>query len=296
MSNIVVVGIGEIGQDIVKNLVDFGVYDVYSVVSPKDEKVKGVNRVEVDISSLDGKFEHELYDEWFEFNDIDLPTEYDEAVIVVSGKSDISGATLRVAKKLKRNLTIIYVKPDETFLSKAEKLQEKVTFAVLQEYARSAIFENLLLFDVKSIELFMGNLTVKNYFNEINSTISDYFHSWMWCENNKPLLSVMPSSTEHARIGTLGTITQDGKEIIFFPLKSHEDGVPYPTDVRYYYMLGGKKLEEDVTLLAQIKDDIVSKSEQFNTVGYGIYEVEEELETTLIHTKTAKIQKTGETE
>lgn len=294
MSNIVVVGIGEIGQDVIKNLKDYGVYKLHSVVSPDDERISGIKRHEVDIKTMDGKFEHELYDEWFESNDISLPKRYDEAVIVVSGKSDISGTTLRVAERLNKNLTIVYIRPDLTFLSKLEKMQEKVTFSILQEYARSASIKNLVLFDVKSLELFMGNLTIKNYFNQINHTIASYFHSWMWCENNKPLLSVMPSTTPHARIGTLGTMSNNDEEIIFFPLKSHDDGVPYPTDVRYYYMLGGKKLEEDVNLLSQIKDDIISKSDKFNTVGYGIFEVEEDLETTLIYTTTANIQKTGE--
>jgi hypothetical protein len=294
MSKILAIGIGNIGQQIVSNLHQYGVYELHSVLSPQDKQVNNVNPHVIDLKSMKGKLEHELYDDWFENNDLDLPKKYDECVIFVSGKSDISGATLRIANKYKDNLTIVYTHPDRTFLSEYEKMQEKVTFYVLQEYARSGLLKDLLLFDMKSIEAFMGNLSIKNYFNQINKFIADQFHSWMWCNNNEPILSVSPNFTPHAKIGTLGVIGNNGENIVFFPLKNHEDGVPYQTDVRYYYMIGDTKLEEDKNLLTTIKDDIVSKTKKFNTVGYGIYEVEDDAEATLIFTTTSKIQKLGE--
>ena len=53
---------------------------------------------------------------------------------------------INVLEKIKdRNINILYVRPDVELLTGMRFSQEKVTFNVLQEYARSGLFKNIVL-------------------------------------------------------------------------------------------------------------------------------------------------------
>ena len=294
-----VIGIGQIGRDIVSNLSEYGVYDVFSIVSAEDASENGSELIVPAPKHAAVKPAHESYDEWATNNSKKFKFPKEKTFVFVSGKSDISGILLGLLGTIKEGLgkeiSVIYVRPELSFLSNLEKLQDNVVFGIAQELARSALLEELILFDVLSIEDFLGDLSIKDYYSQINKTIADYFHQWMYCENNSPIRGDFPDTTPHSRIGTLGSVDNEGNEFTLFPLKMNDDVIPYPTDIRYYFMQGTTALGTDRTLLKKIKNNISTQSKIYKTIGYGIYEVDDGCESTLTYTKTSKIQHNGET-
>ena len=81
--------------------------------------------------------------EQYEQNAPDLKKFLDSAegacYIVIGGSGDISAMSLRVmeAIKDKKRISVVYIQPDRSLLSERKKKHERVTFNVLQQYARS---------------------------------------------------------------------------------------------------------------------------------------------------------------
>ena len=296
MGDVTIIGIGEIGKDIALNLAEYEVYDIINIVSSEDASGTP-DELPVPIKkNTKLKPAHEAYDDWAVATKDWLPDiQTEETVMFVSGKSNISGLSLATLGQIKGTKTVVYIQPDDKFLSSTERMQEKVTFYILQEYARSAAIENLILIDCLSLEAILGNLSIKKYNSEINKTIANYYHTWKWCEKNKPILGESSALTEHARIGTLGIKAQDQDPVLFFPLTLQDDEVPYPADIRYYFMYKTERIENDSLLLTKIKESVTLEAgKQMATIGYGIYETDG-AEMTLIFTRTCKIQTRGET-
>jgi hypothetical protein len=65
---------------------------------------------------------------------------------IVGGSGKISCTSLRILEKIKNlPISIVYIKPDYELLNKVQKMQDRVVFGVLQEYARSAVFDEIYL-------------------------------------------------------------------------------------------------------------------------------------------------------
>ncbi len=94
----------------------------------------------------------------------------------VDGKYGISGITLSVLEKFKsKPITIFYIKEDLN--SKVEEINHKITFNILQEFARSGAFRAFFAFDYSKI---WNNIVYNNEslpeefeFNHIDNLVID---------------------------------------------------------------------------------------------------------------------------
>ncbi|MBC8226666.1 MAG: hypothetical protein H8E74_05945, partial [Gammaproteobacteria bacterium] len=69
-----------------------------------------------------------------------------ETLIVIGGSGKSSCASLRVLENIKKlPISVLYIKPDMSLLTGDALLRERVVFGVLQEYARSGVFEKIYL-------------------------------------------------------------------------------------------------------------------------------------------------------
>ena len=70
-----------------------------------------------------------------------------DTFFVVGGSGDISAMSLRVMEQIKDkcDIDILYIVPDRTLLSEKRKMHEKVTYNVLQNYARSGAIQRIYL-------------------------------------------------------------------------------------------------------------------------------------------------------
>lgn len=190
-----------------------------------------------------------------------------EVLFCLGGSGDVSNATLVILEQLKHcKISILYIKPDVSFLSMKEKLQENMVFGVLQELARSGVFERIYITSNPHIEKTLGGLPMIGYYEKINEALISVFHMINSLKKVKPVISTENIPPDGARISTFGFVnTEQNKDFDFFPLDQ-------PTDIVYFYTYNQNTLETKTNLLTEIRDSIKNKNlnEEVRTT-FGVY-------------------------
>jgi len=191
-----------------------------------------------------------------------------EILFVVAGGGKVSSASLAILKYLKNkcNITLLYIRPELSLLNEAQTKLENLAYNVFQQYARSGVFQELILASNSLIEDICGGLTIKNYFNKINETIVSTLHMINLYNHNKALIDTFQTKPIGVRISTFGICEpKTGEEKMFFLL----DNV---SDVVYYYAYSKKEIEMNLELFNKIKQTINNKKEEVTRVTYGVFE------------------------
>ena len=195
-----------------------------------------------------------------------------ECTFVVSGASLISGALLRIMEYTSQligssKMQVLYIKPDTTLLSETKKLQERVVYNVLQQYARSGVLSRLLLVCSESISSLIGEVSLTEYYNTMNELISSTFHMLNVFDNTKSVVDTFSQPRPTSRIATVSVFSPgtDAPESLFFPLQDK-------TEARYYYGIPEESLKEEKNLYREILTEMKKRVENFSKVSYGIYE------------------------
>jgi len=168
---------------------------------------------------------------------------HEEVLLIVCGGSLESAAALNVLEAFKdKRISVLYVVPDRSFLSKIETLNERVVYHVLQEYARSGVFEKIYLVDNVSIEgILKDKLHVKNYYPLINETIITTFHTINVFMHTKAIFEKASALSPASRITTFGIGELGSQEKDFFPLKNSQEK-------EYYFAITEAGIENPETL------------------------------------------------
>lgn len=129
--------------------------------------------------------------EEYEKNIPDLTTFFkditDKVQVFIVGSSKSSNYALGILEQIRdKELEIFYVKPDTELLTGVPKLLENMTYGVLQQYARSALFASLTIFSNYDIEKNMPNISIKNYFDTLNQTIFSSVHYLNFFTHTEP--------------------------------------------------------------------------------------------------------------
>lgn len=226
----------------------------------------------------------------YSFNKYSSPEEYEEkydpgidgflekrvatgnCTFVVSGASLISGALLRIMEGVrhtnqKAEIQVLYIKPDTTLLSETKKLQEKVVYNVLQQYARSGVLSRILLVCSDSLSTLIGEVSLTEYYDSMNELISSTFHMINVFDNTKSVVDTFSSPRPTSRIATVSVFSPGTglPESLFFPLQEK-------TEARYYYGIPERSLKEEKNLYREILSEMKKRVEIFSKVSYGIYE------------------------
>ena len=209
-----------------------------------------------------------------------------DVLFVLGGSGTISGASLRILEQIKKNrISILYIKPDIELLSGVKKLQERVVYNVLQEYARSAVFERMYIVENTSVEDIAGEVPIIGYNDLINSIIVSNFHMINVFQNSKPVVSTSSDPIGHARISTIGMLDmKEKKENMFFSLD-------IPIEKCYYYGINEEKLRSDGKLLRNITDQVKEKTSDKVKVSYAIHSTSYKEDYVYVVFHSSKIQK-----
>ena len=237
-----VVGLGQAGCNIVnyfgKNYTQYQTYKLDSGLS------NGLNSF-----TLPDCAKHEEYDQ----NPINLKFFFtnlgDRLWFVVAGSGVVSGAILWILEQIKdREITILYIRPDITLLSGDSLLRERVTFNVLQEYARSGIFKNMILVSNAQLEQILDGVSVLDYNDRLNELLCSTLHTMNAFGYISPAMSTFSGLSEVSRLSTLGIVNwEDGQESLFYPLENVREKV-------YYYLINEDNLKNDTQILNKIRD------------------------------------------
>jgi hypothetical protein len=194
--------------------------------------------------------------------------EGEDILFVLGGSGFVSGAALKILQQLHsldKRVHVLYIKPDTELLSGDKLLQERLVYRVLQEYARSGVFERLYLIHNPVIEKLIGDVPFNEYYQKLNDVITSTFHMVTVFNHTKPEHKSTVPTLDASRISTIGVMNiEKNEESFFFPL----DKV---TDRCYYYAINESNLEKDDKLFGSIKEQIRERSTEESRVSYMVY-------------------------
>jgi hypothetical protein len=267
-----VIGLGKPGCAIAKKLSVYPQYTVYYIDSGCEEE-NGFN------------FPHFEHPEEYEANVPDLKDFFSEiegdVTLILSGASNIAGASLRILHQLEGcKITILYIRPNMTQIEDVKLKMHRACFGVMQEYARSAIFERIILLDNEMIEDILGDIPIIGYFDKINDFIVWNYHMINVLQKSDPVMGKIGKPKETCRITTLGTVDfETVEEKSFFNLDTMREK-------NYFYLLRESDLLSSGKLLKTINGQVSSLEMENCKSSYAIYSssYEDNYVLTLFHT------------
>ena len=238
-----IIGLGESGCNVANLFKQYPQYNIYKI----DTAISGDN-----CFSVPEQISFEKYEELTPADEIgEFLKEVNEHVLLITSCGNISGASLRILEQLRNKdctISVLYIKPDRTLLNEQKLLQENLMFGVLQEYARSALFERVYVVDNVKLAEIIGDIPIKDYFRHLNELIVSTFHMINVFNHSKSIMNTFANYIETARVSTLGLIDiESGEEKLFFDFTM-------PREKRHYYAIPEHFLESDGTLMKKIKN------------------------------------------
>jgi hypothetical protein len=123
---------------------------------------------------------------------------------------------------------------------------ENMAFRILQEYARSGLFNSITLFSNQEIERCIGDIPIKGYYDSLNQTIFSAVHYLNYFTHTDPEIGQVAKAAAYNRIRTIGILdTKNLQEKWFFDLDMERD-------LCYYLCINSERLEQ--------KEDYIDKS------------------------------------
>ena len=235
-----VIGLGSAGCRIVDQFKQFPQYEVYKI----DVNLQGQNCFSLNAKTSPEEYEKSVPDMSDAFKNID-----GDILFIIGGSGKISGASLQILKQLKHcNINILYVRPYLKGLTKTGMLQERLTFGVLQEYARSGVFKKMFIVDNVILENIVGDVPILEYNKKLNELIVNSFHYINVFNNTEPILQNIESAKEIQNICTIGILDiKNNIETSFYDLQN----INYKC---YYYAVPEQVLKSDGKLFKNIKE------------------------------------------
>mgnify|MGYP003645473236 FL=1 len=191
-----------------------------------------------------------------------------ETLFVVGGSGSISAMCLSIMEQIKDKceLSVLYIRPDTSLLSKNKTLHEKATYGVLQEFARSGLLEMLYLVSNINLENILGDVPIIGYINKINELLISTVHMINVFRNSDPVMGGIEEPQEASRIATFGISDIEGnEEKSFFSLDRTKERC-------YIYSINEERLKTDGDLRKKIVSHVKeqSKTEDLK-VSFGVF-------------------------
>ena len=250
----VIIGLGSAGCNIADQFARYPQYEIYKL----DVGITGKNCYYLPEYNTPEEYEAHIGDLTNVFGEVS-----GDILFVLGGSGNVTGGALRALEQLRHcTINVLYVEPDVGLLSGTRKLQERTTYYVLQEYARSGLFARLFIVSNPQLEKILGDVPIMGYNDKLNELIVSTIHMINVYNNIEPVVNNFSDFKEQTRISTIGISNLENEKKLFFSL----DGT---REMRYYYAINRDKLETDGTLMRKITENV--KNETDIDVSYGIY-------------------------
>ena len=252
-----IIGLGKAGCRIADRFAQYPQYDVYKM----DVGLKRTPRT-------------------YGFKAATSPEEYEDSVgslkrfvkdvkgdvlFVVSGCGEISGASLRILEQIKKcNIHVLYIFSDPELLGETAQMQQRVTFNVFQQYARSGVFKKVVLIDNTQLEEILGDLPIIGFYEQLNELLVPTMHMVNVLSRGDSVMDNISPPHDVSRIVSYGLVDfESGEEKMFFNLDKVREKV-------YYYAINEKKLREQGGIHKKVIAQVKANAENTKTT-YGIY-------------------------
>lgn len=243
----IIFGYGKLGSSIAKDLSELANKKLFCITKSDFPSLKSVEEAEEKAPnfSLDIGPETSVY-------------------FVCSGEEKIAGGILSTLEKIKEaKLKIIYILRDEDFLSEDVQKQQKAISKILQNYARSGLFEEICLVEEKKFKSsFMPEVSLLEYDKVLSQTLAKMLNMINWLQNEKSLNSEIETPNEACRIKSIGVFA-DAEERLTFSLDNVRQ-----KDV--YFACSEQTLKTDTNLLEKIKETLKNMKQENIKVEHKI--------------------------
>jgi len=257
-----VIGLGEIGCGIAEEFSEYPEYRVYKI---------GVNLPPKGNLVIEPRDNIKEYEESTDADEISIYLrsikDNDEVLFVLGGSEAITGMALPILEQLQHaKINVLYVCPDRDMSSQTQKRDDRIVSNILQQYARSGLFEKLYLLDQAVIEGLIGEVSIREYEKKINNFIAYVVAMVNYFNHTEPIMSAFPEPPPLCRIATFGvsSLAENAPVTYLYPLKGVQD-------FHYYYGLPQSQVEEDGGLMRQIKLQTKAFSDESLNVSFSIH-------------------------
>ena len=289
-----IIGFGKWGCLVAEELTAYPEYRIYKIDSDINE------RASLSIGVFD---DIEEYEKNVDTQEVSLYLRSvkpgDQVLFICSGEEKIIGAALPILEVIRdAEINVLYLCPDREVLSQEQKRDDKIAFNILQEYARSGLFQNIYLVDLPMIDKMIGDVPITEYKQKIANFISYVVAMVNYYDNTDSYMANLISPKDFCRIGTfrISSInpSSEGAVNMFFPMDKK-------TDLHFYYGVPKQDLEEDAQLTSRIKNHVRQHSTDKMAASFSIYEIDQDDVLVLCKCLSSTVQKfsgnqTSETE
>jgi len=221
----------------------------------------------------------------FKLKEYDSPEEYerfipnvnkffenidDHVQIFIMGSSYSSNYSLGILEQIKdKKIDIFYIRPDSELMTGVPKLLDKAIFGILQEYARSGLFNSFTAISNTMVEKWIGDIPIKTYYDKINDSIFSTVHYINYFNHAEPEIGMAAKPIDINRIRSYGMVNPVNLEEKWLYELDME------RDICYYLCINQERLENEGGLHKKIVDMLKEKPHNaFRRISYAIYETE----------------------
>jgi len=276
-----ILALGNAACNIVDCLEQYKIYNVYKIQNEGKKSIKTHIIPELDTA--------EEYENLKNLSRIPfLKNIKDSVTFFVCGSSKSSASSLRVLEALhkkKIKIKIVYFHTDMEFAGAEQTKQERVVRNVLQEYARSGLFEDITMVSNKVLENLVDTINIFEYYKQINEIFCSSFHMIEVFKNTKPVMSTFSKLRESCRIRALGVSNLACEDKVFFPFKQE-------VEVLYYLGINEEKLRTQGNFFRELTENIRGRMTDETKAYFGIYPTQYENDYIYVEYFSPKIQLT----
>lgn len=208
----------------------------------------------------------------------------DEVLFIIEGGDPISGASLAILESIRgAKVSVLYLVPDRDLCSLVQKRDDRISFYVLQEYARSGLLDNLFLVEKMSIESLVGDVPIHEHKKQTAYFIAYIFAMINYFHHTESVLSGEIKRNEISRISTIGICSLESDTSTLFPMTEIKDTM-------FFYGIPDNDLEEDPSLMRKIKSHVKDKNPG-ESAGFSIFSTTFDKPQILAIFSTSQIQK-----
>jgi len=254
-----VIGLGQAGCNVADVLSVYPQYKVYKI----DVGIEGTRCYDV---------KHQKGPEEYEKNVPPMKTFFrgikGDTLFIIGGSGSISAMCLRIMEQIKDKceISVLYIRPDTSLLSKNKSLHERATYNILQQYARSGPLKMLYLVSNINLENILGEVPIIGYNSKVNELLVSTVHMINVFKNSEPVMGKIEEPAEASRIATFGISDIEGnEEKSFFSLDRAKEKC-------YIYSINEERLKTEGDLRKKIVSTVKAQAETEDLkVSFGVF-------------------------
>jgi len=256
-----IVGLGNAASAIAQKFSDVSNYSVYQL----NNKVSRSSKYKFKLKTYENPedYEKNVPNVKKFFKDLDEHVQF-----IIVGSSYSSNYSLGILEQIKdKRIDVFYIKPDVELLTGVPRLVESAAFGILQEYARSGLFNSITFFSNLNLENILDNIPVKEYYDTLNTSIFSTIHYLNYFEHSEPEIGQVSKPAAANRIRAVGMLDmKELEEKWIFDIDTERE-------LCYYMCINEKRLKEEGGLHRKLVNMLKEKPRNaFRKISYAIYE------------------------